>query len=94
MAATAGRGRAGDRLGIRRVQRNVSLFVQQEGARGPYAFPLTVVVTDAENVEQRLVRRRPAEARDSLPLAGHFDRKPKSLTFDPDSLLLARIMRL
>jgi len=72
----------------------VSLFVQQESARGPYAFPLTVVVTDADNVAHRVSVDVPAEARATLPIAGHFDRKPKSLSFDPDSLLLARIARL
>ncbi len=73
---------------------SVSLFVRQESARGPYAFPLTVVVTDADNVTHRLSVDVPAEARATLPVAGHFDRKPKSLSFDPDSLLLARIVRL
>ncbi|HEX7981431.1 MAG TPA: M1 family metallopeptidase [Gemmatimonadaceae bacterium] len=72
----------------------VSLFVQQESARGPYAFPLTVVVTDAENVTHRLTVTVPADARATLPLTGRFDRKPKSLSFDPDGLLLARITRL
>jgi aminopeptidase N len=73
---------------------SVSLFVQQESARGPYAFPLTVVVTDADNVAHRLSVDVPADARAVLSLTGHFDRTPKSLAFDPDSLLLARITRL
>jgi aminopeptidase N len=73
---------------------NVSLFVQQESARGPYSFPLTVVVTDADNVAHRLSVNVPAEVRASLPLTGHFERKPKAIAFDPDSLLLARITRL
>jgi aminopeptidase N len=73
---------------------SVSLFVQQESARGPYAFPLTVVVTDADKVAHRLSVNVPAEARASLPLTGHFERKPKAVAFDPDSLLLARITRL
>jgi aminopeptidase N len=72
----------------------VSVFVQQEGARGPYAFPLTVVVTDAANVAHRVTIDVPADARATMPLAGHFDRKPMSVTFDPDSVLLARIRRL
>jgi len=73
---------------------SVALLVQQQSPRGPYAFPLTVVVTDADNVTHRLSVTVPAEARATLPLSGHFDRKPKSLSFDPDSLLLARITRL
>ena len=73
---------------------SVSLFVRQDSARGPYAFPLAVVVTDANNVTRRLSVDVPAEARATLPLSGHFDRKPKSVSFDPDSLLLARITRL
>ena len=73
---------------------SVSLFVQQEAPRGSYAFPLTVVVTDADNVAHRVSVAVPAEARATLPLTGHFDRKPKALSFDPDSLLLARIRRL
>jgi aminopeptidase N len=73
---------------------SVSLFVQQESARGPYAFPLTVVVTDADNVEHRLSVDVPAEARATLPLGGRYDRKPKSVSFDPDRVLLARITRL
>jgi aminopeptidase N len=73
---------------------SVSVFVTQEGARAPYAFPLTVVATDAENVEHRLTIDVPAEARATVPLAGHFEKKPKSLAFDPDTELLARITRL
>jgi aminopeptidase N len=73
---------------------SVSLFVQQESARGAYAFPLTVVVTDADDATHRVSVDVPAEARATLPVAGHFDRKPKSLSFDPDGLLLARIVRL
>jgi aminopeptidase N len=72
----------------------VSLFVVQEGPRGAFELPLTVVVTGADNVEQRLVVSVPAEGRATVPLPGRFARKPKSLAFDPDSFLLARITRL
>ena len=68
--------------------------VAPDSARGAYAFPLTVVVTDADGVPHRLSVNVPAEARATLPLTGRFDRKPKSLAIDPDSLLLARITRL
>jgi len=73
---------------------SVSVFVQQDSARGAYALPLAVVVTGADNVERRVTVAVPAEVRATVPLAGHFDRKPKSITFDPDSVLLARITRL
>ena len=73
---------------------SVSLFVQQESARGPYAFPLTVVVTGADNVAHRVSVSVPADARATLTLAGRYERKPKSVSFDPDSVLLARITRL
>ena len=72
----------------------VSLFVLQDGLRGAYELPLTVVVTDADNVERRVLVTVPAEARATVPLPGQFARKPRSLAFDPDSLLLARISRL
>ncbi|MEO6525633.1 MAG: M1 family metallopeptidase [Gemmatimonadaceae bacterium] len=72
----------------------VSLFVLQEGPRGSFELPLTVEVTDADNREQRLLVHVPAEGRATVPLPGQFARKPKSVTFDPDSFLLARITRL
>jgi len=74
--------------------KSVSVFVQQDAASGPYALPLEVVVTDADNVEHRQVVNAPAQRRATMPLVGQFDRKPKSLAFDPDSVLLARITRL
>jgi aminopeptidase N len=73
--------------------KTISLFVMQEGRRGAFELPLTVVVTDADNVEQRLVVPVPAEGRATVPLPGRFGRRPKSLAFDPDSFLLARITR-
>ena len=72
----------------------VSVFALQEGKFGPYALPLTVVVTDAENVAHRSVVNLPAEPRATVPLPGHFSRRPASISFDPDSTLLARITRL
>ena len=72
----------------------VSLFVLQEGPRGSFELPLTVVVTDADGAEQRIVVPVPAEERATVPLPGRFARKPKSLAFDPASFLLARITRL
>jgi aminopeptidase N len=72
----------------------VSVFALQEGRFGAFALPLTVVVTDADNASHRLVVNLPAEPRGSAPLPGRFPRRPASLSFDPDSTLLARITRL
>jgi aminopeptidase N len=72
----------------------LSLFVLQDGPYGAYELSLTVVITDADNVERRLLVTVPAEARATVPLPGRFTRKPRSLAFDPDSFLLARISRL
>jgi aminopeptidase N len=72
----------------------VSLFVMQEGPRGSFELPLTVVVTGADDAQQRVVVSVPAEGRATIALPGRFARKPKSMTFDPDSFLLARITRL
>jgi aminopeptidase N len=74
--------------------KSVSVFVQQEGARGAFELPLTVLVTGADDAQQRVVITVPAEGRATVALPGHFARKPKALAFDPDSFLLARITRL
>jgi aminopeptidase N len=72
----------------------VSVFVMQEGPRGSFELPLTVVVTGADDAQQRVVVSVPAEGRATIALPGRFARRPKSLTFDPDSFLIARITRL
>jgi aminopeptidase N len=72
----------------------VSVFALQEGRTGAFELPLTVVVTDAENQEHRVEVIVPAEGRATVPLPGRFTRKPRSLAFDPDAVLLARISRL
>ncbi|HTK48299.1 MAG TPA: M1 family metallopeptidase [Gemmatimonadaceae bacterium] len=71
----------------------VSLLVIQDSAR-VYAFPLTVVVTDAAGTAHRVELHIPAEPRVTLALPGELAAKPRSLGFDPDSVLLARITRL
>jgi aminopeptidase N len=76
------------------AEQSVSLFVLQEGAHGAYELPLTVVLTDADNQEHRLVVAVPAEGRATVPIPGRFAARPKSLKFDPDEFLLARITRL
>jgi aminopeptidase N len=72
----------------------VSVFAVQEGRFGAFAFPLTVAVTDAENVTRRLVVDIPAAPRATVALPGRYSGRPRSLSFDPDSTLLARISRL
>ena len=74
---------------------SVSVFVQQdERSRPVRAFPSPSSSPTPRMWTHRLVVDVPADARATVPLAGHFDRKPKSVTFDPDSVLLARITRL
>jgi aminopeptidase N len=73
---------------------SVSLFALQEGRAAPFELPLTIVLTDADNQEHRIDVVVPAEARATVPLPGRFPRKPKSLVFDPDAFLLARVSRL
>jgi aminopeptidase N len=72
----------------------VSVFAVQEGRFGAYALSLPVDVTDADNARHHLIVDLPAAARATVPLPGHFPRRPASLDFDPDSTLLARISRL
>jgi len=71
----------------------VSVVARQEGRFGAFALPLTVVVTESDDATRRLVVDIPAEPRATVPLPGRFARRPKSLAFDPDSTLLARISR-
>ena len=72
----------------------VSVFALQDGRFGAFALPLTVVVNEGDDATRRLVVDIPAEPRATVPLPGRFARRPVSLTFDPDSTLLARISRL
>jgi aminopeptidase N len=72
----------------------VTLLVLQDDRRGPYELTLPIVVTDASGVSQRLTVRIPAEARASVALPGTFGMTPRSINFDPDQRLLARITRL
>ncbi|HKP14900.1 MAG TPA: M1 family metallopeptidase [Gemmatimonadaceae bacterium] len=72
----------------------VTVLALQEGRFGAFALPLTVVVTGTDDVPRRLVVDIPAEPRATVPLPGRFARRPTSIAFDPDSMLLARISRL
>jgi len=60
----------------------------------PYDLPLTVVITDAAGATSRVVIDVPAEQRATINLPGHYASRPRSLAFDPDERLLARITRL
>ena len=60
----------------------------------PYDLPLTVVITDAAGATSRVVIDVPAEQRATINLPGHYASRPRSLAFDPDEQLLARITRL
>jgi aminopeptidase N len=72
----------------------VSVFALQEGRFGSFALPMTVVVTDGDNLAHRSIVQIPAEPRATVTLPGRFSRRPTSMSFDPDSTLLARITRL
>jgi aminopeptidase N len=72
----------------------VSIFALQEGRFGAFALPMTVVVEEGDDATRRLVVDIPAAPRATVPLPGRFNRRPVSLSFDPDSTLLARISRL
>ncbi len=72
----------------------VTLLVLQGGASGPYELPVPVVITDASGATTRVTVQVPAEARASVALPGRFAAKPRSLAYDPDELLLARISKL
>jgi aminopeptidase N len=60
----------------------------------PYELPLAVVVTDAAGATTRVVVDVPAEQRATMTLPGRYASRPRSVAFDPDERLLARITRL
>jgi len=70
----------------------VSILVLQDSARA-YALPLTVAVTGADGVPQRVEVDVPAVPRAELTLPGRFAARPVSIVLDPDLFLLARISR-
>jgi aminopeptidase N len=72
----------------------VSLLVLQEKTSGAYELPLGVTVTEGDGVVRTVQVAIPAERRATLLLPGRFTQKPRSLAFDPDTLLLARIAKL
>lgn len=72
----------------------VSLRVVQDGSRGAYALPLTVIVTDASGASTRVMVNIPAEARATIVLPARYAARPLALAFDPDARMLARMTRL
>ena len=72
----------------------VSLRVVQDGPRGAYALPLTVIVTDASGASTRVMVNIPAETRATIVLPARYTARPLALAFDPDARMLARITRL
>jgi aminopeptidase N len=72
----------------------VSLRVVQDGVRGAYELTIPVVVTDAAGSSTRMMVKVPAETHATITLSERFATRPRSLTFDPDERLLARISRL
>jgi aminopeptidase N len=60
----------------------------------PYDLPLTIAVTDGAGATTRVTIDVPADQRGTFPLPGRYASKPRSLAFDPDDRLLARINRL
>jgi aminopeptidase N len=72
----------------------VTLLVLQDDSRGAYELALPIVVTDANGVTQRTTVKIPAQARASVVVPGTFGTRPRSIIFDTDQRLLARITRL
>jgi aminopeptidase N len=72
----------------------VSLRVVQENVKGAYELIVPVVITDAAGVTSRVMVNVPAETHATVVLPGRYSDRPRSLVFDPDERLLARITRL
>ncbi len=87
-------------VSVRVVQQDARCFplpvaVPCDGTRiVPYTLPLPIVITDAAGVTTRVVLDVPAGDRVTLTPAGRFASRPRSVAFDPDERLLARITRL
>jgi aminopeptidase N len=75
------------------MQGTVSLLAIQESPRGAYELPLTAVVTQSSGEQKRFEVTLPAERRATIVLPERFAQRPTSLTFDPDRVLLGRIVR-
>ena len=81
------------RLGVRRLDRNVTVFAHQEGRFGAYALPddgrrpaTPITWSTARSSTSR------RQARTTVPLSRPLPAPAELLAFDPDSTLLARIL--
>ena len=72
----------------------VRLLALQDSTKGAYAIPLPVTITDAAGVVTRTVVNISASPRAIGVVPGQFAAKPRSIVFDADARLLARITRL
>ena len=73
---------------------SVTVAVLQEGRVPPYSLALPVTITDATGAVTRVTIAVPAEPRATLALPGRFNARPRSVRFDPDEQMLARIIPL
>ena len=71
----------------------ITLLVLQDSVRGAYELPLTVGVATRSGEQRRVEVTVPGSPRASIVLPGRDTVPPASLTFDPDRVLLARIIR-
>jgi aminopeptidase N len=76
------------------ASQRVSLKVLQEGPRGAYDLTVPLVMTDVAGAKTVVMVHVPAESRATIALHERYATRPRSLTFDPDGRLLARITRL
>ncbi|MEO8621542.1 MAG: M1 family metallopeptidase, partial [bacterium] len=76
------------------LEQRVSLKVLQEGPRGAYDLDVPLVMTDAAGAKTVVMVHVPADSRATIALHERYATRPRSLTFDPDGRLLARITRL
>ncbi|MEO7455439.1 MAG: M1 family metallopeptidase [Gemmatimonadaceae bacterium] len=72
----------------------VSLLVLQDAPNGAYELDVPLVITDASGATSRVTVHVPADRRANVALPGTFAAKPRSIAFDPDERLLARIAKL
>jgi aminopeptidase N len=72
----------------------ISVHVVQKNANGAYELAVPVLITDAAGVTSRATVNVPAQADVTITLPNRYASRPRSLVFDPDERLLARITPL
>ena len=72
----------------------VTIHVVQDEPHGAYELSLPVAVVDAAGTSSRLTLNVPAQQNVTLTLPARYPTRPRSIVFDPDEVLLARITRL